>query len=313
MDLPLYTSVSRSAISDLGRTTYQMYSSAVTLTQVMRQNGQDTSQVRFRDLLLHLRDGSVTTTDWKLLMTRCLSRITNPDDFKDALHLHPTVEAVAEHNLAKLQSNGQPITIIKAVHTGPNASKASSDNASGLEPVISLALGTRIMLNSNLWVEAGLVNGAMGTVKAICYQSEAPPNLPIAVMVKFDYYYSGSTLHDNSVPIIPLRRTWLHSGTACSRLQLPFKLAWAVTIHKAQGLTLDKVVVDIGKKEFSTGLMFVACSRVRHLSDLAFAHAFDYQRLSNLANSQRLIERRLEDTRLHLLEEAAFPPPPLPQ
>ena len=43
------------------------------------------------------------------------------------------------------------------------------------------------MLTSNLWVEVGLVNGAMGTVKAICYKvGQAPPHLPIAVMVQFD-------------------------------------------------------------------------------------------------------------------------------
>jgi len=41
------------------------------------------------------------------------------------------------------------------------------------------------------------------------------------------------------------------SGGQCSRLLLPLKLAWAVTIHKAQGLTLNKVVIDVGKKEFS--------------------------------------------------------------
>ena len=37
----------------------------------------------------------------------------------------------------------------------------------------------------------------------------------------------------------------------CSRLQIPLKLAWAVTIHKSQGLTLNKVVIDVGKKRFS--------------------------------------------------------------
>ena len=58
----------------------------------------------------------------------------------------------------------------------------------------------------------------------------------------------------------------MQGGSACSRLQIPLKLAWAITIHKAQGLTLDKVVIDIGKKEFSAGLTFVACSRVCHLS-----------------------------------------------
>ena len=221
-------------------------------------------------------------------MTRCLSRISAAYAFSD----------VAEYNLTKLQNCGQPVAIIKAVHSGLSAAKATSDDASGLEPTISIAHGARVMLNSNLWVDAGLVNGA------ICYQNRGPPDLPLAVMVKFDSY-SGPALHDGSVPIIPLCRTWLHNGVTCSRLQLPLKLAWAVTIHKAQGLTLNKVVVDVGKKEFSTGLMFVACSRVRHLSDLAFVRPCDYQRFANLANSSRLIERRLEATRLQLMEEAA--------
>lgn len=51
---------------------------------------------------------------------------------------------------------------------------------------------------------------------------------------------------------------------------LDFKLAWTVTIHKSQGLTLNKVVIDIGKKEFSCRLRFVARSRVRHIADLHF-------------------------------------------
>ena len=118
-----------------------------------------------------------------------------------------------------------------------------------------------MMLTSNLWVEVGLVNGAMGTVKAICYRvGQAPPHLPIAVMVQFDCCSAPTTLPDQTIPICPIRMTWLHCGVNCSRLQLPLKLAWAITIHKAQGLSLDKAVVNIGRKEFSPGLTFVACS-----------------------------------------------------
>ena len=113
-----------------------------------------------------------------------------------------TVQAVAEYNVAKLRNTGKPIATIRAVHTGPNASKTSPENASGLEPGICLARGARVMLTSNLWTDAGLVNGAMGTVQAICYQSGGPPSLPVAVMVKFDKYW-GPTLHDGSVPIVP--------------------------------------------------------------------------------------------------------------
>ena len=88
------------------------------------------------------------------------------------------------------------------------------------------------MLISNLWVEVGLVNGAIGTVKAICYQNGGPPDLPLAVIVMFDKY-CGPTLHDGTVPVTPIRHTWSSSGVQCSRLQLPLKLAWAVTIHKS--------------------------------------------------------------------------------
>ena len=163
------------------------------------------------------------------------------------------------------------------------------------------------MLTANLWVDMGLVNGAMGTVVAICYSNGGiPPHLPVAVMVSFDSY-QGPTLPDSTVPITPLRRTWSVSGASCSRLQLPLKLAWAVTIHKAQGLTLDRVVINVGKKEFSTGLTFVACCRVCHMEDLLFDPPFPFQRVANLSKSQRLQERLLEDARLLLLERNTLP------
>ena len=110
------------------------------------------------------------------------------------------------------------------------------------------------------------MNGSMGTVQAICYPTGGPTFLPTAVMVQFDSY-SGPILPDGSVPIVPIRRTWSNSGKTCSRLQIRLKLAWAITIHKAQGLTLNKVVIDIGSEEFSTGFTFVACSGVRHFTD----------------------------------------------
>ena len=71
-------------------------------------------------------------------------------------------------------------------------------------------------------------------------------------MMRLDKYW-GPSLHDGSVPIVPQRHTWIKGDSACSWLQISLKLAWAPTIHKAQGLTLDEVVIDIGK-EFSAGL-----------------------------------------------------------
>ena len=82
------------------------------------------------------------------------------------------------------------------------------------------------------------------------------------------------------INIQQINRDKLSGGATCSRLQLPLKLAWAATIHKSQGLTLGKAVLDIGSKEFCVGLTFVACSCVRCLDDLMFSPGFDFDRIS---------------------------------
>ena len=96
--------------------------------------------------------------------------------------------------------------------------------------------------------------------------------------------------------------TLVTNGLDCSHSSV-----YKATIHKAQGLTLDKVVIDIGKKELSAGLTFVACSCVRRLSDITFDPPFAYQRVASLAKSMRLTERKVEDARLCSMERTSFP------
>ena len=203
-----------------------MFNQAIVLDQVIRSAGQNPEQVLFRNILLRLIDARVTTEDWQVLMkhTPAHTEDLGPFSTMNTIHLYPTVEAVVKYNVAQLEAIGTPIATIKAVHTGPDASKAPSDNAAGLEPVVCLAKGARVMLTSNIWVEMGLVNGAMGVVEGICYTNGAPPDLPVAVMIRFDMH-SGPCLPDGTVPIAP---TWFSAGAQCSCLQLPLKYAWAV-------------------------------------------------------------------------------------
>ena len=79
------------------------------------------------------------------------------------------------------------------------------------------------------------------------------------------------------------------------RYQYPIVLAWAVTIHKVQGLSLDRAVMDLGKNVFAHGMAYVALSRVKSLEGVCVIglsrSAFqkndtavheEYQRLANL-------------------------------
>ena len=77
-------------------------------------------------------------------MTRTPAEVSDASNFSNAIYLFPTVEAVAEYNIHKLQACGQPVAI-KAVHTGPHASKAS-DDAGELQPVVCLAKGARPLI-----------------------------------------------------------------------------------------------------------------------------------------------------------------------
>jgi ATP-dependent exoDNAse (exonuclease V) alpha subunit len=86
-----------------------------------------------------------------------------------------------------------------------------------------------------------------------------------------------------------------------SRAQMPLALAWAITIHKSQGLTLEHVVVDLGQTDFSSGLSFVAISRVKTLGGLAFRTRFDRDRLLKPKETEMMKMLQEDNERRHTL------------
>ena len=109
------TTDTRTELLDQGRSAYTQFDRAFILTQVMRQAGNDPSQVQFRDILLKLRNAA---QDWEELMKHTPTNVQDLTPFANALHLYPTVEAVVEYNITKLKDSNQPIATIKAIHTG---------------------------------------------------------------------------------------------------------------------------------------------------------------------------------------------------
>ena len=313
-DSPLYSNSPKGSLQIHGHTMYQLFTTVVILSESLRQAGSAPDAVIFRSLLLRLRNGTVNESDWKLLLDRAPQNVANHSDFTNAIRLHYDKASVAEYNLEKLHSLNTPIAKITAIHSDITASSASPDDAGGLHPVLLLATHARVMLTANIWQEVGLCNGATGIIQHFLYQTNhKPPELPIAVIVAFDNYSGPPFLtdHPNYVPISPLTFEWDSNGRRFSRQQLPLQLCYAITIHKSQGQTLDKAVIDIGKAELAAGCTFVAMSRLKNLHH-ALVQPMSFQRLQGISAGKRFAERLQEETRLHHLASVTSPINPIP-
>ena len=304
-DKPLYHAKPSNDVGEQGYQAYHMFDKVVKLTVNQRVQGMTTEQVNFRDLLLRLRKGESTVDDWKLLLTRQPSNVTNLCDFEDATRLFYSNEQVANYNHEQLTKLDHPVAHINARHSSALAKKISSDDFSGLEPLVFLAKGARVMLTMNLWSSVGLCNGATGTVVDIIFQNNhQPPDLPIAVMVEFENY-RGPVFDENRPMCIPICPITVSSQTEIGiheRQQLPLRLAWALTIHKSQGLTLPKAWIDIGKSERTAGVSYVAISRVKTLASCVI-EPMTYERLTSLKSSANLQYRLAEENRLDKLAQ----------
>ena len=294
-------------VSKKARLAYLSVHIAFCLTTVMRQ---DSDHV-FRDLLVRLHDGITTKSDWQLLSERgrVMNQTLKGAPFEHSLRLFAMQRDVQRHNFLKLkecscQSNKHVICVFKAVHTrgGRTAETATSEDACGLEAFVALCVGARVMLTRNLWIERGLVNGSIGTVHGFAFSEDwKAPQLPLAVLINFESCTGPTLQPKNVVPIVPQTCSWTVGTTFCQRTQLPLRLCWATTIHKSQGLTLDKAVIHLGDRDFSSGLTYVALSRVRRLEDLCL-HPVDFTRFQAIANAKGITDRKREEKRLKTLQ-----------
>ena len=303
-DRPMYALPTSNQLSTHGFHIYRLFNTVVILDQVLRQGGTNPEANRFRKLLANLHDGIVTEEDWQLLLTRDPSKVTNHNEFNDAIRLFYDKQSVAEYNIQKLQSLGVPIAKINAVHSNSTAASAKADEAGGLYPVIFLAVGASVMLTANLWPEVGLCNGAVGTVHKIVFKEDHhPPDLPIAVIVDFEKYAGPPFLsqHPCCIPIPPITFEWGITKNL-SRQQLPLQTSYAITIHKSQGQTIQKAVIDIGRSEYAAGTTFVAISRLPRLS-CSLIMPMPFERLKQISAGRNFLCRMEEQARLQRLSE----------
>ncbi|KAJ7410106.1 ATP-dependent DNA helicase PIF1 [Willisornis vidua] len=216
------------------------------LTEVRRQTDKT-----FISLLSAIRLGRCTEEVTRQLMQTATNRSERDGILATRLCTHKDdVEITNERCLQQL--SGQVHTF-EALDSDPMLVKLI-DAQCPVGGRVDLKLGAQVMLAKNLDVSQGLVNGARGVV--VGFESEQK-GLP---KVRF---LCGVT------QVIKMEK-WVFkgpSGVHLSRQQLPLKLAWAISIHKSQGMSLDCVEISLSRV-FESGQAYVALSRARSLAGL---------------------------------------------
>jgi ATP-dependent DNA helicase PIF1 len=213
--------------------------------------------------------------DWQLLTTRVQAKLSPNEvaSFEDAIRIYALKDDVKTFNHYRLQQLRRPVLLVIASHTGGSATEnANTDEGGNLHKDIPISINARIMLRENLWVERILFNGSMGTVRDIVWEvgADYKNDPPLALLIDFnDYDQSAPSLVTDLesgrvlVPIFRVKRDWVKGTVHCTRTQFPLAIAYAITIHKSQGLSVDRAVLNPGKKkDFAPGLTYVAISRV---------------------------------------------------
>ena len=201
--------------------------------------------------------------------------------FEDkALWLCARSEDVGQRNgrkLARMAENGKElIHQIRAVHSSKSAKVLSSAAFDGLRSVVNVVRGCKMVLTRNVAYKFGLANGTRGTLIGVLYGQGGVGTFPEALIGEFPDYCGPAFYKDEPkwVPILPL--TACKDGTKMTRTQFPLVAGFALTVNKAQGLTVKEGVVIylVGGKRFRPaskhGLPFVAFTRSESFAMTAF-------------------------------------------
>ena len=217
---------------------------SLVMCYLTEQHRQEDS--KFLDILNAMRAGTITRDHMNTLEARI--REYDEDDFKKLTKLFT-------HNADVDAINGQELySIDEREYTYRMTTKGKSnliDNLikSCLAPqVLHLKLGAEVMFVKNNF-DKGYVNGTRGIVTDF-----GDDNMPVVTI-------------RGGEPITVETETWAiedDGKVLASIMQLPLRHAWAITVHKSQGMSLDAAVIDL-TKTFTYGMGYVALSRVRTL------------------------------------------------
>ena len=226
----------------------------IELNQVFRQKDEALIGV-----LNKVRDGDAGEDDLAVLNER-VHPIRTLSEGEPYVILVPTNAAARRINAAYLEAlTGRPETYQAGVTGEFNESAQPTDATLVLKP------GAKVMMLRND-PDRRWVNGTIARISRL--ESDK-----VWVEVDGEEHEVERVSWENRRYAFDNAAETIVETVAGTFKQFPLRLAWALTIHKSQGLTLDKVYIDLGRGTFAHGQAYVALSRCRTLEGLALARA----------------------------------------
>ena len=243
----------------------------VELTEIMRQREDISFAVVLNELRTRVSKQPLQK-ETSSILNGCIKQ--GPED---ALHVYSTNDEVNDFNLAMLRKTCEDLVEIEAQDFTKDATTGklnlrnkpvARSKTDSLSNTLLVAVNARVMLTRNCNVDDGLVNGVMGHVSHFVFgKKHGSSDTVVAIGVLFDNVNVGKksgkrTRNGNIVRIERVQEEIKDQKTkSVVRHQFPLRLSWACTAHKVQGMTVDKVVVNLDRA-FSPGQGYVALSRV---------------------------------------------------
>jgi ATP-dependent DNA helicase PIF1 len=231
---------------------------------VLSENYRQKDDNTYQKVLNEIREGNISQES-KDILKSCLNK--KPNEEISPTLLYPVKRLAEQVNLFENISLEGVEKIYKMKYIDTPNKKVEEELIKQKKNLIvdeelRLKVGSQVMCTINLDQEHGIINGSQGKVIGFNEQNE-----PI---IKFFY--------KNIVrPISPhkwLNETYETNGI----LQVPLILSWAITIHKAQGITLEYANIDIGSNVFECGQSYVALSRAKSLDGL-YIQRLDFSKI----------------------------------
>lgn len=217
--------------------------------KIYRQQNQ-----AFINLLNDIRNNSLSDADLQLLNQRYIPGFHPPENTR-YITLTSHNSLADEINLNKLNKLDGNIQSFEAEIEGD-----FPENQYPCEKILNLKIGAQVMFLKNDSVNHLYFNGKIGIVQKL------DASKVTVLCDELEIEVSQDTWENNKYSLHPDNGS-IRKETVGTFTQLPLRLAWAITIHKSQGLTFDHVMVDAGLS-FSSGQVYVALSRCTSLEGI---------------------------------------------